>query len=105
MSSTSTVTIARTEQQHSDPNHPAQLLNRRRALIEPDLLFRSQLDLNNLLNPLRAQLHRYADVEAVDPILTLQIRGARQNLLLVLENSLNHLRRRRRWRIVSRASL
>jgi hypothetical protein len=53
------------------PNHPHQLLNRRRTLIQPRLLFRSKLDLNNLLNPLSPQLHRHADIETADPILAL----------------------------------
>ena len=34
------------------PDHPAQLLHRRRALIQPCLLFRRQLDLDDLLDSL-----------------------------------------------------
>ena len=54
-----------------DPNHPAQLLHRCRALLQPGLLFRSQLDLDDLLNALRAQLHWHPDVESADPVLAL----------------------------------
>ena len=55
--------------------------------------------------PLRAELARHADVEAVDAVLAFEISGAGQNLLLVFQNCFGHLDRRGRRRVVSRAGL
>src|SRR5436853_168008 len=65
------------------PNHSHQLLHRRRALFQPSLLIGTKLDLDDLLDPLRAQLHRHSYKQALDPILTFQIRRAWQNFLFI----------------------
>ena len=43
--------------------------------------------------PVRAELHRHAHVEAVDPVLALEVRGAGQHALLVEQDRVDHLRR------------
>jgi hypothetical protein len=48
-------------------------------------------DLDDLLHAARAELHRHADEEIVDAVLALQEHRARQDLLLVLEDRLDHL--------------
>ena len=58
-----------------------------------------QLDLDDLLDAARAKLHRYADEQVSNAVLALQEDRARQDLLLVLENDLDHLRRRRSRRV------
>src|ERR1700757_1580215 len=75
-----------------DSDYTRQLLHRRRALVEAGFLFRSQLDLNDLLDSLRSQLYRDADVESADAVFALEISGAGQNFFLVLQNCLDHFR-------------
>src|SRR5208283_4886386 len=74
-------------------NHAHQLLHRRCALVQSGFLFRRQLDFDDLLDSLRAELHRHSNVEAVDAVLALQVRSARQDLFLVLEDRFDHFRR------------
>src|SRR5919201_5858537 len=50
-----------------------------------------ELELDDLLDPAAAELHRHADVEAVDPVLTLEVRRARQHPLLVEHDGVHHL--------------
>ena len=55
--------------------------------------------------PFAPELHRHADEQVVDPVLALQVDRARQDLLLVLEDRLDHLDGRRRRRVVGAAGL
>ncbi len=52
-----------------------------------------QRDLNNLFDAARAELHRHAHEQIADPVFALQEHRARHDLLLVLENDLDHFRR------------
>ena len=51
-----------------------------------------QLDLEDLLDALSAELHGDAHVEAVDPVLALEVGGAGQHTLLVEHHRVDHLR-------------
>src|SRR5262249_24913108 len=51
-----------------------------------------QLDLVDLPDPGGAELHRDAHVEAVDAVLALEVRGAREDALLVEHDRVDHLR-------------
>src|SRR5581483_9488053 len=42
-----------------------------------------EIELDDLLDPARAELARHAHVEAVDAVLALEVRGAREHALLV----------------------
>src|SRR5262245_37653759 len=57
--------------------------DRGRRLLEPRSLLLGEVDLDDLLDAARADLRRHAHVEAVDPVLALEVRGARQHALLV----------------------
>lgn len=46
------------------PDHSAQPVHRRRALVQPSLLFRRELDLDDLLNALRGHPRLHADTLA-----------------------------------------
>src|SRR5215831_630649 len=86
-------------------DHPDQLLHRSRAFIQPGLLFQRQFDLDDLLNSLRTQLYRYTNIQPVDAVFPLQIGGAGENLLLVLQNRLNHLGCCGGWSVIGRPGL
>src|ERR1035437_6242115 len=87
------------------PDHAHQLLHRVGALLQGGLLFRGQLDLDDLLDAVRAQLAGHANEQAVDTVLAFEIGGARHDLLLVLKDGLNHLRDCGRRRVVSAPGL
>src|ERR1035438_9653658 len=61
------------------PDHADQLLHRVGALLQGGLLFRGQLDLDDLLDAVRAQLARYADEQPVDTVFAFEIGGARRS--------------------------
>src|SRR2546426_12834183 len=81
------------------------LTHRRRGLLEGRLLVRGELDLDHLLDARATELHRNADVEPSDSVLPVEIGGAGQDLLLVLDNRLHHLNGRRRRGVVRAAAL
>src|SRR5712691_8808073 len=54
-----------------------------------------QVELDDLLNATGAELHGHPHVEAVDAVLAFEIRGARENALLVQHDRVDHLRGRR----------
>ena len=56
----------------------------------------AEVELDDLLDAACAELHRHADVEAVDAVLALEIRGAGQDPLLVEHDRVDHLRPPRR---------
>src|ERR671918_1385694 len=66
------------------------------------LLLGRQLQLDDLLDPSGAQLRGHAHVEASDPVLALEVRGARQHALLVEADGVDHLGRRGARRIPRR---
>jgi hypothetical protein len=72
-----------------------QRLHCRRRFVQQLLLRGRQRDLDDLLHALGAELHRYADEQVVDPVLALQVDRAGVDLLLVLQDALDHLGRRR----------
>src|SRR5690348_13361998 len=76
-----------------------------RALRERRTLIRGQLDLVDLLEPLAAELARYAEEEILQPVLAREPRGARENAMLVERDALAHLHRRGGRRVVGRARL
>ena len=75
------------------------------ALREHGLFLGIELHLVDLLDAIAPQLHRHADEQPVDSVLAFEQRRAGQNLLLVLQNRLHHLDRRRRRSIVRAARL
>src|SRR5262245_17067489 len=77
-----------------------QLAHGSRRLLEGCVLLRREGDLDDLLDAPAAELHRHPDVEPLDPVLPGQVRRARQDLLLVLQDRLDHLHRRGSWRVV-----
>ena len=58
-----------------------------------------QLELDDLLDAAGAELDRHAHVEAVDPVLALEVGGAGQDALLVEHDRVDHLRRRGAGRV------
>src|ERR1019366_7296759 len=72
---------------HPDDFH--QLLDGSGGFFECGLLFRCQLDLNDLFNSARAELNRNAHEQPMDSVLTFQIRGAGQDFLAVVEYRVN----------------
>src|SRR5918992_3284206 len=68
-----------------------EFLDRACGFLECRILFRRQLDLDDLLDAAGAQLDRHADEEIVDPVLPFEEHGAGDDLLLVLEDDLDHL--------------
>src|SRR4051794_7774359 len=67
-------------------DHVDQFLHRAGRLLQRLVLFGRQGDLDDLLDAPRAEFHRHADEQVADAVLALQKYGARQDLLLVLEN-------------------
>ena len=57
-----------------------------------------------MLDPAGAQLDGHAHVEAVDPVLALEVGGAGQDQVLVENDGVDHLRRRRPWRVPGRGA-
>src|SRR6185437_11487785 len=53
----------------------------------------------------RTKFYGHANVEAFDSVLSVEISGAGENLLLVFQNGLDHFCRSGRWRVVGTASL
>src|ERR1700723_3397196 len=86
-------------------DHRTEFLHRSRTLIQCLLLFRCELDLDNLLQPLGSELARNANIQPADSIRSLQISGIGKNLLLSLENRFDHLCSRRGWSIEGRPRL
>src|SRR5208282_205373 len=84
-----------------DVDHRDEFFHGSGALVEGRFLFRSQFDLDDLLDPLGAEFHRDADKEPVDAILSVKIGGAGENLFLVFEDGLDHLGGGGRWGVVS----
>src|ERR1700730_4859656 len=84
----------------SNAEHVDKFLDRRRALLQRDALFGKQVDLDDLLQPSRAKFARDPNVETVDAILAFQIRSARKNLFLVLQDRLSHLHSSSRWSVI-----
>src|SRR5687768_4283356 len=67
------------------------LLDVRRRGVERLLLLARQLDLHDLFDAPRTQLHRHADVNVRQPVLPLQPGGAGQDPVAVAEDRLRHL--------------
>src|SRR5213593_4169383 len=65
-----------------------QLADGGRRLLEGGALLRGELDLDDLLDALPTELHGNAHVEPLHPVRAIQVGGARQDLLLVLEDGL-----------------
>src|SRR6266404_2762357 len=82
-----------------------QFLNGRGRPLQGSPFFGSQVDLNDLFNPALAKLHRHSDEQAIDAVLAFEISSARKNLLLVLQNSFDHLDGGGRWSVISRTGL
>ena len=85
-----------------DSDHGAQLLHRFGALFAARL-FSSGVSLISMIcsMPFAPSLHGHADIEAADSVFAFQVGGAGQNLLLVLENGFDHLRRGRGGSVVA----
>src|SRR5918992_341895 len=58
------------------------------------LLLVREVELDDLLDPARAELDRDAHVEAVDAVLALEVRRHREHALLVQQDGVDHLRAR-----------
>src|SRR4026207_239114 len=82
-----------------------ELAYRRRRLVEGGLLLGGELDLDDLLDAGPAELDRHAHVEPLGPVLAVEIGGAGQDLLLVLEDGLDHLHRGGGGRVVGAPGL
>jgi hypothetical protein len=61
------------------------------GFVQGGLLFGRELDLDDLFDALGAELARNADEETADAVLALQVRSAREDLLLILEDGFDHL--------------
>ena len=75
------------------------------AALQFGLLFRSELDLDDLLNTVRTEFHGDADEEALDAVVAVEVDGAGHDLLIVLENGFDHFGDGRRGRVIRRPGL
>src|SRR5271168_3575275 len=73
---------------------PDQLAHRPDRFVERGLFVAVERDLDNALDPAGANHNRDADVEVLDPVLTVEPRRAGQHAFLVAEIRLRHLNRR-----------
>src|SRR5512141_284894 len=89
----------------SDRQDAEQLAHRIRRPAKRRLLVGRELDLHDLLDTLASELDRNAQVDAGHPVLPLEIRRAGEDLLLVLQDRLDHFRDRGRGRVVGRPRL
>src|SRR3546814_4275613 len=80
-----------------------QFLDRVDRDLEARLVGTVEFDLDDLLDPARADLHRHANIEAIDAVLAVDKRGAGQDALLVTEVRFGHRDARSRGRIESRS--
>jgi len=78
-----------------DAYHSDQLLDGGGRLLKRGVLFRCELDFDDLLDAARAELHGDSDVQALDAVFAFEIGGAGQNFLAGVENGVNHFHHRR----------
>src|ERR1017187_1849069 len=89
----------------SDGQQSDELLDGGGGLLESGGLFRGELELDDPLDAPGAEHDWHAHEDAVDPVLALEVRGARQDLLAVVENRLGHLDGGRGRGVIGRARL
>src|SRR3954469_18988502 len=89
--STSTATIP-SRNFTSDLQDVHQLLDRGRGLVERGPLGVGELDLPDLLDALGPELRGHPHVQAVDAELAFQVAAGGQDLVLVLQDGVHHLR-------------
>src|SRR5438270_9852838 len=82
-----------------------EFLHRIRRLLQRRIFLRRQFNLNDFFHSLDAQLHRYANKQSFNSVLAFEIHRARQNLLLALQNRLDHFHSCRPWGVVPRPGL
>src|SRR5690606_2057003 len=75
----------------SDADHLRELAHGGGRLHQRRVLFVGELDLDDLLGAALAGLDRHAEVLVAPPVLALQDGRPRQDLLLILEDGLDHL--------------
>src|SRR5208282_5876814 len=75
------------------------------ALVEGHFLFGRQLDFYDLLDALGAEFYGDAYKKSVNAVLSVEVGGAGENLLFVLENGFNHFGRGGRGGVISRSGL
>src|SRR5262249_6407806 len=80
------------------------LAHGRGARVERLALVVGEVELDDLLDPARTELARDAHVEAVDAVLTLEVRRAWKDALLVEHDRVDHLRCSRARRVPRRRS-
>src|SRR5215831_1803770 len=73
--------------------------------LEGLALVRGQLDLDDLLHSCAAKLHGNAHVDARDAVLAIEVGRAREDLLLIFQNGLDHLHSGGSGRVVRAARL
>src|ERR1041385_8744346 len=69
-----------------NPDHFHQLSHSVGALLQSRLLFCCELDFDDLLQAVCAQLAWHADKQSLDAVFALKMDGTRQDLFLVLED-------------------
>src|SRR6185369_12081150 len=84
----------------SDLEHVHELLHCRRRLVQGGALGVGELDVPDLLDPLGSELGGHAHVQALDAELALQVAAAGQDLVLVLQYRVHHLRGGGGWRVI-----
>src|SRR4051794_23130800 len=67
-------------------DHVHQFLHRPRTLVQRRRLFGSELNFENLLDAVRADLAWHADVQPLDAVLAFEVSRAGQNLLAIPKN-------------------
>src|SRR3954454_2395544 len=75
------------------------------GFLEHATLGAIEMNLHDALDALGSDHRRHADIEVLDSVFAVQVRGAGQDALLVLEIALRHRDRGRRGRIKRRAAL
>src|SRR5262249_46081918 len=84
--------------------HADDLAHGRGGGLELGVLVVGQVELHDLAEAARAELHRDADVEAVDPVLTFEVGRAREDAPLVEHDRVDHLCGSRARRVPGRGA-
>src|SRR5256886_7846196 len=75
--------------------HTDDVAHGRGRLLEGRKLRVREVELDHLLDPLGTELDRHADVQPLDPVLALEIRGTGKHALLVEQDGVDYLGRSR----------
>src|ERR1700692_3419211 len=88
-----------------DAEYGDEFANRSRRFIQRGFFLRSKFDLDDLLDASRPKFYRNTDIKSLNAVFALEVGGAGQDLLLVLQNRFDHLDDRGGRRVIRGAGL